>query len=271
MADDQNTSIPENPTESRTPTVKRALPPLRSAPGTRAPLPSPRATAAAPQRPAPTPPTPKPVAGGTTPTLSGPALPESQTAASPRMQPARLIPPKPIKPKQDKPPENDQGVWRMSRKNFLNVAGWFAFFSFLGTATLGAIRLMVPRVLYEQPSAFKAGFPQDYVIGEVNEKYKDEYRVWIIREAEGFYALLAICTHLGCTPRWLAAENKFKCPCHGSGYHKDGINFEGPTPRPLERLKITLADDGQILIDRAVKFLYEKQEWAKPGAFLKFS
>lgn len=187
------------------------------------------------------------------------------------MQPARLIPPKPIKPKQDKPPENDQGVWRMSRKNFLNVAGWFAFFSFLGTATLGAIRLMVPRVLYEQPSAFKAGFPQDYVIGEVNEKYKDEYRVWIIREAEGFYALLAICTHLGCTPRWLAAENKFKCPCHGSGYHKDGINFEGPTPRPLERLKITLADDGQILIDRAVKFLYEKQEWAKPGAFLKFS
>jgi len=159
----------------------------------------------------------------------------------------------------------------MNRKNFLNVAGWFAFFSFLVTATVGAIRLMVPRVLYEAPSAFKAGIPEDYVIGEVNEIYKDEYRVWIVRELDGFYALSAICTHLGCTPRWIASEDKFKCPCHGSGYHKDGVNFEGPTPRPLERLKITLADDGQILVDRNITFRYEKQEWTKADAFLKYS
>ncbi len=174
------------------------------------------------------------------------------------------------KPRQDRPPERDPGIWRLSRKNFLNIAGWFAFFGFLGTATVGALRLMVPRVLYEPPSAFKAGYPQDYVVGEVNEKYKDDYRVWIIREQDGFYALSAICTHLGCTPRWLPAENKFKCPCHGSGYHKDGVNFEGPTPRPLERLKITLADDGQILVDRSVKFLYERGEWSKPDAYLKW-
>ncbi len=174
------------------------------------------------------------------------------------------------KPRQDKPPENDPGIWRMSRKNFLSVAGWLAFFGFLATATVGALRLMVPRVLYETPSAFKAGKPQDYVVGEVNETYKDDYRVWIVREADGFYALSAICTHLGCTPRWLQTESKFKCPCHGSGYHKDGVNFEGPTPRPLERLKITLSDDGDIVVDRGVKFLYEKGEWSKPGAFLKF-
>jgi len=175
------------------------------------------------------------------------------------------------KPRQDKPPANDPGVWRMGRKNFLSLAGWFAVFSFLATATIGALRLMVPRVLYEAPSAFRAGLPSDYVVGEVNESYKDEYRVWIVREVEGFYALSAICTHLGCTPRWLPAESKFKCPCHGSGYHKDGVNFEGPTPRPLERLKVTLSDDGQITVDRNVKFLYEKQEWSKPDAFLKYT
>lgn len=202
-----------------------------------------------------------------------PARPVPKETAAPPAQTVPRAQPSPAarKPKQDKPPENDQGIWKMSRKNFLNVAGWFGFFSFLATATLGAIRLMVPRVIYEPPSAFKAGYPDDFVIGEVNEKYKDEYRVWIVREQEGFYALLAICTHLGCTPRWLPSENKFKCPCHGSGYHKDGVNFEGPTPRPLERLKITLADDGQILIDRNIKFLYEKQEWSKPDAFLKYS
>jgi cytochrome b6-f complex iron-sulfur subunit len=196
-------------------------------------------------------------------------------APPPAPVPAPAAPKPPVqevrKPRQDKPPEDDRGIWRMSRKSFLNVAGWFAVLSFVGTAVVGALRLMVPRVLYEAPSAFKAGFPEDFVVGEVNEKYKDDYRVWIVRETEGFYALSAICTHLGCTPRWLPAENKFKCPCHGSGYHRDGINFEGPTPRPLERLRITLADDGQILVDRNIKFLYEKGEWSKPGAFLKYN
>ena len=204
--------------------------------------------------------------------LNGPVSPPP---VAPEPRPASAAAPRPPapevrKPRQDRPPENDMGIWRMSRKNFLNVAGWLAFFTFLATATIGALRLMVPRVLYEAPSAFKAGFPDDFVVGEVNEKYKDDYRVWIVREPDGFYALSAICTHLGCTPRWLPAEVKFKCPCHGSGYHKDGINFEGPTPRPLERLKITLADDGQILVDRNIKFLYEKQEWSKPDAYLKY-
>lgn len=268
-----SSETPDNPAPP-----KKALPPISSARpvgGTAKSLP-PIASAkpvagTAPQAPTPAT-TPKP-APPPTPAASSPqpapqtTPPVSVPSAAPRAsKPAQEV----RKPKQDKPPENDQGIWRMSRKNFLNVAGWFGFVGFLVTATVGAIRLMVPRVLYEAPSAFKAGFPEDYIIGEVNETYKDEFRVWIVREVDGFYALLAICTHLGCTPRWAASESKFKCPCHGSGYHKDGVNFEGPTPRPLERLKITLADDGQILVDRNIKFLYEKQEWSRPDAFLKY-
>lgn len=186
---------------------------------------------------------------------------------APRPSPAAAV----KKPKQDKPPEIDLGIWRISRRNFFSVAGWAAFFVFLATSTIGSLRMMFPRILYEPPSAFKAGFPQDYVVGEVSEKYKDDYRVWIIRESEGFYALSAICTHLGCTPRWLESENKFKCPCHGSGFRRTGINFEGPAPRPLERLKIVLADDGQMLVDRNIKFLFENGDWVKPDAFLKYT
>lgn len=194
------------------------------------------------------------------------ALPEKPAAAAPK-------PPTPAikKPKQDKPPENDLGIWRISRRNLLSVTGWAGFFFFLAASTVGTLRMMFPRILYEPPSAFKAGFPQDYLVGEVSEKYKDDYRVWIIREAEGFYALLAICTHLGCTPRWLEPENKFKCPCHGSGFRRTGINFEGPAPRPLERLKISLADDGQILVDRNIKFRFENGDWIKPDCYLKYS
>jgi cytochrome b6-f complex iron-sulfur subunit len=156
-----------------------------------------------------------------------------------------------------------------SRRDFFGRLSWggFGLVSLIGL--LSAIRSAFPRVLFTPPSTFKAGYPTDYTIGEVSEKYKKEHRVWIIRNEEGIYALFAKCTHLGCTPRWLAAEEKFKCPCHGSGFYKSGINFEGPAPRPLERFRVALADDGQLLVDMSVKYLYEKGDWNKPGAFLR--
>lgn len=197
--------------------------------------------------------------------------PEVVPATAPTSTPPKPSTPAIKKPKQDKPPERDAGIWRISRRNFFSVAGWASFFVFLATSTIGALRFMFPRVLFEPPSAFKAGFPEDYLMGEVSEKFKDEFRVWIVREADGFYALSAICTHLGCTPRWFAAENKFKCPCHGSGFRRTGVNFEGPAPRPLERLKISISSDGQLLVDRNIKFLFEKGDWIKSDAFLKYS
>ncbi|MFN3134689.1 MAG: ubiquinol-cytochrome c reductase iron-sulfur subunit [Candidatus Kryptonium sp.] len=177
---------------------------------------------------------------------------------------------KKVIPKQDKPPENDTGLWKFNRRSFLTLTGWLGFLGFIFTSIIGAIRYMFPRVLYEPPTAFKAGYPDEYTVGEVSERFKDSQRVWIVREEDGFYALLAVCTHLGCTPRWLSGENKFKCPCHGSGFRKSGINFEGPAPRPLERVKITLAEDGQILIDKGITYRYEKGEWGKPGSFLPY-
>jgi len=141
-----------------------------------------------------------------------------------------------------------KGIW--SRRDFFSRIGWGGFGIFAVSTLIGFVRSAFPRVLFQPPTRFKAGAPVDYVLGEVNEKYKDSQRVWIVREEDGFYALFAKCTHLGCTPRWLPAEDKFKCPCHGSGFYKDGSNFEGPAPRPLDRFKIELGEDGQLLVDK---------------------
>ena len=150
-----------------------------------------------------------------------------------------------------------------SRRDFFSLAGWAILFSVIAGGLLAFIRSMFPRVLFESSSVFKAGYPDDYLVGTISEKYKDLHRVWIARTEEGFYALLAECTHLGCIPRWLEAENKFRCPCHGSGFYSSGINFEGPAPRPLERLRIYLSDDGELVVDKSKKMLYEKGEWKK--------
>ena len=158
----------------------------------------------------------------------------------------------------------------MDRRRFLSWFGlaWFSF----AAATTGALsillRYLFPNVVFEPPTTFKAGYPGDYEIGTVDERWKSKFGVWMIRTPEGVYALSTVCTHLGCTPNWLAAENKFKCPCHGSGFYKTGINFEGPAPRPLERYRISLAEDGQILVDKSKKFQQEKGEWNSPESFL---
>lgn len=156
------------------------------------------------------------------------------------------------------------------RRGFFSVAaaGW-ATFGAVNAAGLGAtVRFLFPNVVNEPPSSFKAGIPDEFAIGMVDETFKESQGVWLVRTEEGMYAVSTICTHLGCTPNWLPNENKFKCPCHGSGFYPTGINFEGPAPRPLERFRIVLADDGQILVDKAKKFQYEKGEWDDPEAFL---
>jgi cytochrome b6-f complex iron-sulfur subunit len=147
--------------------------------------------------------------------------------------------------------------------------GWTAFAAACTASLIASGRFLFPNVLFEPPQSFKAGFPNEYNVGEVDIRWKDAFSVWIVREPEGFYALIAVCTHLGCSPNWLPTENKFKCPCHGSGFYRTGVNFEGPAPRPLERARIVLSDDGQILVDKSVKFQQEKGEWGKPESFLK--
>jgi cytochrome b6-f complex iron-sulfur subunit len=164
--------------------------------------------------------------------------------------------------------ESESGNHIWSRRDVASLAGWGAILTCFGAAGGAIVRLLFPRVLFEPPTSFKAGYPNDYNVGEVSEKWMKSQRVWIVRTEGDLYALLGICTHLGCTPRWLGPENKFKCPCHGSGYTKAGINFEGPAPRPLERAKIFVGDDGQIVVDKSIQFRWEKGEWGKPGSFL---
>jgi cytochrome b6-f complex iron-sulfur subunit len=159
-------------------------------------------------------------------------------------------------------------IW--SRRSFLSLSAWGMFLTSL-TVGLGAfVRFMFPRVLFEPSPVVKLGYPNEYSVGDVSERHKSDYRIWVARTTDGFYVLSAICTHLGCTPRWFKAEDKFKCPCHGSGFKHSGINYEGPAPRPLERLAVWLGDDGRLMVDKSKIFRYEKGEWEKPEAFLKF-
>jgi cytochrome b6-f complex iron-sulfur subunit len=168
-----------------------------------------------------------------------------------------------------------------SRRSFLLTlfgswfaVAWTAFIASVVAMVLGTIRFLFPNVLSEAPTKFKAGPPDQYEAESVVTRYKEGQHTWIVRHKSGdqgdiLYALDATCTHLGCTPNWLEREHKFKCPCHGSGFYISGVNFEGPAPRPLERVAIGIGDDGLILVDKSKHFRKELGQWADPTSFIK--
>ena len=159
------------------------------------------------------------------------------------------------------------------RRAFAFTIGLGALAVTCGLWLLGWVRFLFPNLRTEPPMKFKAGFPEDYAPGQVETKFKARFGVWIVRhEYQGqpqIYALKAVCTHLGCTPVWLDNEQKFKCPCHGSGFYKDGINFEGPAPRPLERYAIRIADDGQLEVDKSRTFQEELGQWKDAASYVR--
>jgi cytochrome b6-f complex iron-sulfur subunit len=191
------------------------------------------------------------------------------------------VPPMPAKPDYARAPA--AAVTDTTRRSFFAAAAGVLFGSSLAVGftslavthlmwLLGLARFMFPNILIEPPTRFKVGFPDQFAPGQVETKFIPQFGVWIVRyEFDGapmVYALKSVCTHLGCTPNWLEAEQKFKCPCHGSGFYKDGVNFEGPAPRPLERYAISLAEDGQLLVDKSRIFQQELGQWKDTASYV---
>lgn len=134
---------------------------------------------------------------------------------------------------------------------------WYSVAGFLTTCFLMFVRFFLPRSITEPPSTFKIGFPGDYALG-VDTKYQQQYRIWVDKTSDRLFVVYARCTHLGCTPDWKPSENKFKCPCHGSGYDVEAINFEGPAPRPMDRAHVELDAEGQVVVDTSRLYTWEK-------------
>jgi len=135
----------------------------------------------------------------------------------------------------------------IARRDFLGLAALGSFFLTIGTALLGMIRLPKPGVLPESASRFKVGFPDDF---PPDTHRKIEQRpLWIFRDELGYYAVSAVCPHLGCIVSENARADGFTCPCHGSKFDAAGKLLRGPSPRGLYWLEMSLAADGSLMVD----------------------
>ena len=136
----------------------------------------------------------------------------------------------------------------LDRRDFLNEITLGA----LAVAGLGSAvvtyQYFSPNVLFEPPTRFRAGNPDLYPVNSVT--FLQDQQVYIVRTPAGFYAVSAVCTHLGCVTQWKPESSQIACPCHGSKFHPDGTKVEGPAPRPLPHFAITLSADGELVVDK---------------------
>jgi cytochrome b6-f complex iron-sulfur subunit len=163
----------------------------------------------------------------------------------------------------------------LQRRRLLAALGWGSVGVVCGAGAVATVRFLYPRVLFEPPAYFTIGFPNAFTISEPADghgvclvllKWKKSHRSWIVLEKERMYAIFAKCTHLGCTPSWYDDDRTFKCPCHGSQFFSNGVNFAGPAPRPMDRYKIALAEDGRIVVHTNTLFTYK--DFDNPFAYL---
>jgi cytochrome b6-f complex iron-sulfur subunit len=148
---------------------------------------------------------------------------------------------------------------------------WACIWGYLGVNFLMFLRFFFPRALYEPNTVFTVGYPSDFNLG-IDQRFLMSHRSWVVREPDRIFVIFAKCTHLGCTPEWKPTENKFKCPCHGSGYDSEGVNFEGPAPRPMDREFIQLDPTGKIVADSSRLYVNDPRagvnHFNDPGAYL---
>jgi cytochrome b6-f complex iron-sulfur subunit len=171
-----------------------------------------------------------------------------QSAVNAGAKPAVEAKQPPVKTADQKAKPKDQSAAETDPLKVRRRFVWTAVGGFLTINFLMFLRFFFPRTLFEPSSKFRIGYPSDFGLG-VDERYKQSHRIWVVRLPDRVFVVFAKCTHLGCTPNWIEADNKFKCPCHGSGYDMEGKNFEGPAPRPMDRAHVELDAEGQIVVD----------------------
>ena len=172
----------------------------------------------------------------------------------------------------------------MNRRQLL----WGGLIASFGAAGIGLLtigprfsswltRVLRPKPLFEPSNIADVGRPSDFGVG-MHTQYLKTHRICVVRNSERLYAIYARCTHMGCTPDWSSSEQKFRCPCHGSdfcmgsAFDGDGMNCEGPAPRPLDRVHVELNAEGRVMVNIGKLYQWPKgdrSEFDDPGAYIQ--
>jgi cytochrome b6-f complex iron-sulfur subunit len=139
----------------------------------------------------------------------------------------------------------------LSRRGFIK----YALLGFSALATVGGV--LTPIIAYLWPpkkAASQAGErvavadSTELPIGKGEVYSVNNQPVIVIHTADGYKALSATCTHLGCIVSWNEQRQVIACPCHEAYFNTNGAVISGPPPAPLPTYRVQ-EDGGQIYVE----------------------
>jgi cytochrome b6-f complex iron-sulfur subunit len=141
-----------------------------------------------------------------------------------------------LAPKECKPCES-------GRRGFLLTLG----LTLVGLAVAG-MTWMIGRFLGGSqarldPELANFGPPDHYSVGS----WTKSGRLVLFRDETGFWAVNALCPHLGCQPAFDENRRIFVCPCHGSRFDSEGRLLAGPAASDLSLAVLRLDNQGRLV------------------------
>lgn len=153
--------------------------------------------------------------------------------------------------------EAEVSVSLPSRREFLYYIWGASFALIAGQITAGVLWLAFPRFAEGEFGGTFSVDPTDLPEPGGAPVNRPEGRFWLSTPVEEgaatFVALYAVCTHLGCLPKWADVNDRFACPCHGSQFERDGTYIAGPAPRSMDRFRTVITfTDGTVAESNAI-------------------
>ena len=177
--------------------------------------------------------------------------PAAPAAAVPAVPAAQAPPPAPTALAADAAQDKTflrTNVRTLNRREFLSYSWGAAMGLVAAQGALATGLFMYPR--------FRAGeFGGDFFLGPASGLPGNAAapqgdpigKFWLVNTETGPRALYMVCTHLGCLYKWVEANERFECPCHGSKFTREGEYIEGPAPRSLDQFVVEVQENGAVL------------------------
>lgn len=138
-----------------------------------------------------------------------------------------------------------------SRREFLYYIWNASILMVIGQITVATLWFAFPRFAEGEFGGTFSVEPSELPPPDGSPVSRPDGRFWLsqplVNGAPALVSLYAVCTHLGCLPKWVDVNNRFECPCHGSKFQKSGLYIEGPAPRSMDRFRTIITfTDGSV-------------------------
>jgi cytochrome b6-f complex iron-sulfur subunit len=138
---------------------------------------------------------------------------------------------------------------QVTRRRFLDIFINGTFFTTVLAAIGTALAFVLPakRSNGDGESRTEVGPVERLSVGKAVKVLHRGQPVVVGNTKRGYFAVSAVCTHLGCLVDWNDRTQQLDCPCHAAIFDTQGNILTGPAPRALPSYEVMVVG-GKVFV-----------------------